>query len=189
VPVHPATPPGIYRVEVGMYDPATGQRLLAPGDQGQIWLEPLTVERPTSPAPVAALGMHHVAGTEFGELTLLGYDAYKLGWGHQPDAPLRPGDIVHVNLYWRAVTEPSGDWQVKITLVDADSNEWGKIVAEPAGAYPTNRWQAGDVWRGQFNLALPGDAPPGRYRVRVGPITPDGATLEPFLSDPLRVEQ
>ncbi|NIV31391.1 MAG: hypothetical protein GWN58_18420, partial [Anaerolineae bacterium] len=78
LPIHPATPPGEYRVEVGMYDPETGQRLLAPGEQGQIWLEPLTVERPSSPAPIAALGMHHAAGAEFGELALLGYDAYKL---------------------------------------------------------------------------------------------------------------
>jgi hypothetical protein len=189
VPVHPATPPGVYRVEVGMYDPATGQRMLAPGDQGQVWLEPLTVERPLSPTPVAALGMHHVAGVEFGELALMGYDAYKLGFGHQPDMPLRPGDIVHVNLYWRASTDPSGDWQVAIALVDADGNEWGSIVAEPAGAYPTSRWQAGDVWRGQFNLALPSNAPPGRYRSRVGPIAPDGGTPEPFLSGPLEVEQ
>jgi hypothetical protein len=62
-------------------------------------------------------------------------------------------------------------------------------VAEPAGAYPTSHWQAGDVWRGQFNLALPAHAPPGRYGLRVGPIAPDGATPEPFLSEPLDVEQ
>jgi 4-amino-4-deoxy-L-arabinose transferase-like glycosyltransferase len=189
VPIHPATPPGKYRVEVGMYDPETGQRLLAPGDQGQIWLEPLTVERPSSPAPVAALGMHHVAGAEFGELALLGYDAYKLGFAHQPDAPLRPGDVLHVNLYWQAQTDPSGDWQVTIGLIDPDGHDRGSIVAEPVGAYPTSRWQTGDVWRGQFNLALPADAPPGRYRLRVGPIAPDGAPSDPFLSEPLQVEQ
>jgi hypothetical protein len=172
-----------------MYDPETGQRLLAPGAQGQIWLEPLTVERPPSPAPIAALGMHHAAGAEFGEMTLLGYDAYKLGFDHQPDAPLRPGETVHVSLYWQAQSDPDGDWQVTIALVDANRKEWGNIRAELAGGYPTSRWQAGDVWRGQFNLTLPGDAPPGRYRVRIEPIAPDGATLEPFLSEPLRVEQ
>ena len=188
LPIHPATPPGEYRVEVGMYDPETGQRLLAPGGEGQIWLEPVMVERASSPAPVATLGMHHVAGVEFGELALLGYDAYKIGFGHQPDAPLRPGDVVHVNLYWQAHSDPSGNWEVSIALVDADGNESGSIEAEPAGAYPTGRWQAGDVWRGQFNLALPADAPPGRYRVRVEPIAPGGAPQEAFLSEPLRVE-
>ena len=189
VPIHPATPPGEYRVEAGIYDFETGQRLLGPGDQGQVWLEPLTVERPSSPSPIAGLGMHHDADVEFGELALLGYDAYRLGFGHQPDAPLRPGDVAHVNLYWRALTDPSSDWQVAIALVDANGKEWGSIVADLVGDYPTSRWHAGDVWRGQFNLALPADAPQGRYRVRVGPIAPDGATLEPFLSDPLRVER
>ena len=189
VPIHPATPPGEYRVEAGIYVPQTGQRLLTRNEQGQIWLEPLAVERPASPAPVEALRMRHDAGAEFGELALLGYDAHRLGFGHQPDVPLRPGDVVHVNLYWQARSDPGGDWQVTVALVDADGNEWGSAMAEPAGAYPTSHWQAGDVWRGQFNLALPADAPPGRYRVRVVPIAPDGATLESFLSDPLRVEQ
>ena len=189
VPIHPATPPGEYRVEVGMYDPGTGQRLLGPDGQGQIWLKPVMVERPPSPAPVAALGMHHAAGVEFGELAILGYDAYKLGFAHQPDAPLRPGDVVHVSLYWQALAVPGGDWRVKVSLIDVEGNEWGSIEAEPAGAYPTSRWQAGDVWRGQLNLTLPANAPTGRYRVRVAPIAPDGATLEPFLSDPLLVEE
>ena len=188
LPIHPATPPGEYRVEVGMYDPETGQRLLAPGEQGQIWLDPLTVERPLSPAPIAALGMHHVDGAEFGELALLGYDAYKLGHAHQPDAPLRPGDIVHVSLYWQALAAPGVDWQVELSLLDADGKERGSIVAEPVGAFPTSQWQAGDIWRGQLNLALPADAEPGRYRLSVRPITPDGTAREPFLSDLLLVE-
>ena len=189
VPIHPATPPGEYRVEVGMYDPETGQRLLAPDDQGQVWLAPLTVDRPRSPAPVAALGMDHVAGVEFGELALLGYDAHKLGFGHQPDVPLRPGDIVHVSLYWQALTDPGGDWKMTVALVDTDGNEWGSIVAEPAGAYSTSLWQAGDVWRGQFTLVLPMDTPPGRYRLRVVPVSPDGAAREPFFAEPMEVEQ
>jgi 4-amino-4-deoxy-L-arabinose transferase-like glycosyltransferase len=188
LPIHPATPPGEYRVEVGMYDPETGQRLLAPGEQGQIWLEPLTVERPSSPAPIAALGMHHADGAEFGELALLGYDAYRLGHAHQPDAPLRPGDIVHASLYWQALTAPGGDWQVELSLIDADAREWGSIVAEPVGAFPTSQWQTGDVWRGQFNLALPADVAPGRYRLSVRPIAPDGTARGPFLSDLLSVE-
>jgi mannosyltransferase len=189
LPVHPATPPGQYRVELGMYDAETGQRLLAPGDEGQVWLELLAVERPSSPAPVAALGMHHVAGAEFGELALLGYDAFKLGFDHLPGAPLRPGDVVHVNLYWRAQADPGGDWQVGLALVGPDGRDSARIVAEPVAAYPTSRWQAGDVWRGQFNLVLPGDTPSGRHWLRVEPIAPDGETTELFVSEPLDVGQ
>jgi hypothetical protein len=190
LPIHPATPPGKYRVEVGMYDPETGQRLATGEGEGQVWLAPLLVEQPSTPAPAAALGMQHDAGAEFGELSLLGYDAYRLGFAHQPDLPLRPGEVLQANLYWRAETEPSGDWQVAIGLVDSEEREWAGLAAEPVGGYHTSLWQAGDVWRGQFNLVLPGDAPPGRYRLRVQLLAPEGsAPLDPFLSKPLTVEQ
>ncbi|NIV31390.1 MAG: hypothetical protein GWN58_18415 [Anaerolineae bacterium] len=61
-------------------------------------------------------------------------------------------------------------------------------MAEPVGAFPTSQWQPDDIWRGQFNLALPANAAPGRYRLSVRPIAPDGTAREPFLSDPLLVE-
>jgi mannosyltransferase len=187
VPIHPATPPGQYRVEVGMYDPETGQRLVTPAGDGQVWLEPLRVDRPAAPAPAAALGMQHTEGADFGELALLGYDVYKLGLAHQPDAPLRPGDVLHVDLYWRAGVQPSGNWQVAIDLVGPGRRKPSGIVAEPVGGYPTSQWQAGDVWRGQFDLPITADAPPGRYRLLVQPIAPDGTSPAPFLSGPLTV--
>ena len=188
LPIHPATPPGEYRVEVGMYNAATGQRMTTPEGASQVWLQPLVVERPAAPAPIAALGIQHRVEVEFGELTLLGYDAYKLGYAHQPEVALRPGDLLHVNLYWQAEAQPGGDWAVAICLVDPDEREWASITAEPVGGYATNHWRIGDVWRGQFNLRVPSGALPGRYRLRIQPITPDGVPKEPFQSSPLVVE-
>jgi hypothetical protein len=187
VPIHPATPPGEYRIEVGMYDPQTGQRLSTTKGETQIWLEPVRVDRPAAPAPVEALGYQQAAGVRLGELALLGYDAHKLGFAHQPDAPLLPGDVLHAGLYWRAEAQPSGDWTLVITLVDAEEGEWGGITVEPVADYPTSLWQAGDVWRGQFHLVLPGEMPGGRYHLRLQPIAPDGAPLEPWLSEALVV--
>ncbi len=187
VPIHPATPPGRYRVEVGMYDLETGRRLVTPEGASQVWLEPLAVARPSTPAPVAALGMQHSANAGLGELTLLGYDAFKLGWAHRPEVALRPGDVLHLALYWRAEVQPGGDWQVAVDLVGPDGQQLAGFVAEPVGGYPTSRWQAGDVWRGQFNLSLPGDMAPGKYRLRVRPIVPDGSSPGAFLSEPVTV--
>ncbi len=185
LPIHPATPPGAYRVEVGMYDAQTGQRLLTPEGEGQVWLAPLAVERPAVPAPIAALGMQQPAGAGFGELALLGYDAHKLGSDEY--APLRPGDLLHVALYWRADAQPGGDWRVALILVDENGEEQTRIEGEPVLDYPTSRWRAGDVWRGQFSLPIPADASPGDYYLRIQPIAPDGSTPEPFLSEPLAV--
>ncbi len=187
VPIHPATPPGRYRVEVGMYNPETGQRLLTADGEGQIWLEPLVVERPLAPAPTAALGMQHEAGADLGGLVLLGYDLYRLGMEHQPDAPLRPGDLLHVNLYWTTSQPLPGDWGVEIAVVDAGGRVQVQISGEPVGGYPTGQWQAGDLWRGQFALPLPADLPGGRYRLRIGAIAPDGDRLHEFLAEPFWV--
>jgi hypothetical protein len=55
------------------------------------------------------------------------------------------------------------------------------------GGYPTSLWQAGDVWRGQFSLAIPAEAPPGQYRLRVQPVAPDVSEPDPFLSDPVLI--
>jgi mannosyltransferase len=187
LPVHPATPPGPYRVEVGVYNPDTGQRLVTAKGETQVWLEPLSVVRSPAPAPLAALGMQHATEAGFGALTLVGYDAYRLGFSHQPDAELRPGDVLHVNLYWRAEEAPEFDWQVVIALVDARGVEQAKITAVPAVGYPTSSWQAGEVWRGQVNLAVSRDAPPGWYNLQVQPLPGDGSAPQPFLSEPLLV--
>jgi hypothetical protein len=187
LPIHPATPPGEYRVEVGLYALETGQRLVTSGGEGQVWLEPLVVDRPLAPPPVAALGMQYADGAEFGELALLGYDVYKLG--HDESAPVQHGDVLHINLYWRAAAQPSGDWRVEIGLLDGGAQVQASVLADPVGGYPSNRWQEGDVWRGQFNLPVPASAPPGRYRLRVSLIAADGTQFEPFLSRSLPVGQ
>ena len=186
VPVHPATPPAEYRVEVGLYDPETGERLLAPDGSSRVWLEPLVVERPLAPAPLLALGMQHSDGASFGEIALLGYDQHKLGFAHQPEAVLRPGDMLHVNLYWQAKERPGGDWRIVLSLVSEDGLEMAELTAELVNGYPTSKWQAGDLWRGQFNLPLPGDLP-GRYRLHVQSIAPDGRTHDFFSTDLVKV--
>lgn len=183
--IHPATPPGDYDVIVGLYNAATGQRLVTPEGAGYVALEQLKLHRPPAPAPIVALGMQHEARADFGELVLLGFDAHKLGLAHQPDAALRPGDVAHVNLYWRAATQPGGDYQVTVALVDGNDRRGGSLTAAPVAGYPTSLWQEGDVWRGQFNLSIPENAPPGRYRLEVKVLSPDGTLVEPYLSRPV----
>ncbi len=189
LPIHPATPPSEYRLEVGMYDGETGQRLVTSDGQSQVWLEPLTIQRPLSPAPLASLGMQHLKGADWGPFRLLGYDLYRLGFAHQPEAPLHPGDVVQVNLYWLAGTQPKGDWQIEIALVDADGHPQSRLVGELVEGYPTSRWQEGDVWRGLFHLPIPDQAPQGRYRVQVRPLPPEGVAPEPFRTEPFVVSR
>jgi uncharacterized membrane protein len=187
VPIHPATPPGEYRVEAGMYNLNTGQRLVTAEGEGQIWLEPLIVSRPSAPPPTAALGMQYPEQVEFGELVLMGYDAHKLG--HPEWEPLRPGDVLHLNLYWRSAAKPTGDWLVEISLVDSRDQDRVRATLEPVAGYPTSSWRAGDIWRGQLDLVVPSDAPAGRYRLRVQPMAPNGTQPGVLLSQGLRVSR
>jgi hypothetical protein len=186
--IHPATPPGDYRVEVGMYDLENGQRLNTAAGEQQIWLEPLSIDRPAAPWPASAVGMQHKVEVNLGEVTLAGYDAYRLGFDHQRDAPLHPGDVLHTSLYWRAEEEPSGDWRVRISLLDAQGRKRGEVTASLVPGFPTSFWRTGDLWRGQFHLPVPGDAVPGRYQLQIETQTPSGNWLSPVPSEALRVE-
>jgi hypothetical protein len=187
VPIHPATPPGEYRLEMGMYDPETGQRLITPEGATEVWLEPLSIERPVTPVPEAGLGMQNLQRVEFGDVALLGYDAYQLGSNPAEAVSLRPGDVLHVNLYWQAVVQPDGVWRVVVRLVDAEGHALTSGQGELVTNYPTSQWQSGDVWRGQFDLPVPGDPSADWYRLQVQPLAPDGSSPEPFLSERLPV--
>jgi hypothetical protein len=131
--------------------------------------------------------MQNARGAGFGELTLLGYDAHRLGFDHEPGAPLQPGHVLHTNLYWRAASQPGGDWRVKVVLEDTEDQEWATVASEPVMGYPTSEWSDGDVWRGQFNLTIPAAAPPGRYRLQVQLTDYEGVSPEPFQSEPFDV--
>ncbi|HNS50096.1 MAG TPA: glycosyltransferase family 39 protein [Anaerolineae bacterium] len=188
VAIHPATPPGKYRVEVGLYDAETGRRLAAPDGATQLWLEPLEVSRPAAPAPAAALGKRTVSKGDFGALRLLSYDVYRLGSSAGSQDALRPGDLLHLDLYWQADVQPEGDWQVQVGLVDSNGAQVGQVSAPPATGFPTRRWQAGDTWRGQVDLPLAGELRPGRYQLSIVAFPPGGKPAEPLLTDDVRVE-
>ncbi|MGC9335726.1 MAG: hypothetical protein ACP5JJ_16385, partial [Anaerolineae bacterium] len=114
---------------------------------------------------------------------------HRLGSAHQPEAPLHPGDALHINLYWRAEVQPQGDWGLAIDLVDLEDWIWATATGEPVPGFPSGQWWAGDVWRGQFNLVLPADAAPGRYWLHIQAIPPAGSAPEPFVSEAIRIER
>ena len=86
-----------------------------------------------------------------------------------------------------AQAQPGADWQIEIVLQDKEGHAWLALEAEPVTGYPTSRWLAGDVWRGQFNLPLPGDLPPGAYRLRIQATAPGEVQPEPFLTEPVTI--
>ncbi len=95
LPIPPGTPPGTYRLEVGLYDPASGQPLLASGQPvgqgGGLLLGQVQVEwQSLSNAP----DLPQQTDTRLApNARLIGYDA--------PPAVATSGDLLPIRLAWR----------------------------------------------------------------------------------------
>jgi mannosyltransferase len=192
--IHLGTPPGLHRIDVGMYSPISGQRLaISDGDQTDdgLFLNLIRVLRPGKPPSLAALKMQHQVGTQYDDLTLLGYNLYKLGYEHQPTEPLHPGDVVHLDLYWQAFRVPQHDWQLALQLLDGEGNIRVTQQADPAGVdYPTTGWGVGEIVRGQYDVFIPSDAPQGSYRLKGQLVRlPDGEAMRsPWISQQFLIQ-
>ncbi len=161
------TPPGEYHLIVGMYGITSGQRLpLTSGEglgQEHMPLGQVLVVRPPSFPPPEALEIQHRKHLSFESIALIGYDAFKRGFGHQPEEPLFPGDILELRLYWQALRKPSEDQVFSRSLKGAKE---AVLLEEfhPAGPlHPPSSWVRGELVRELHYLSLPRDLPPGRY--------------------------
>jgi len=169
--VRPGTPPGQHRIEVGMYSLVSGQRLPI-SERGQargdhFLLDSIEVLRPRNPPSLTALKMQHEVGINYDDLVLLGYNLYKPGYEHQPTEPLHPGDVLHLDLYWRAFRAPQADWQLTLELLDGEGNTLVTQQVGPASVdYPTTSWEVGEVVRGQYDIFIPPQVSRGSYRLK-----------------------
>jgi 4-amino-4-deoxy-L-arabinose transferase-like glycosyltransferase len=171
--IPPGTPPGAYRRISGLYDAETLERLRLPDGSDHLSLPPITVARSEKPPPLEALQMQHPERFDFGGISLLGHDRHKRGFRHAPDAPLKPGDLLHLSLYWQANVPPRADWWMDLTLTDPDGVTVARLQAPLAGeTYPTRLWEEDEIVRGEHDLRLPSALPPGAYRLSLA-LLPD----------------
>jgi Dolichyl-phosphate-mannose-protein mannosyltransferase len=171
------TPPGSYKAEVVVYDPASGQPLpvapaegagsggAAEGDHS-LTLGPVRIDRP---AQQPALRQ---AQADFGVVRLVE--------AQTPATQLSPGDAVPLSLLWQAGPDFQGQPLVVVAqLLDKE----GKVVAgleeEPLqGRYPSTDWQPQELVRDRHVLTVPRETPLGGYELIVGLYTlPDRTRL------------
>jgi mannosyltransferase len=152
--VPPDVPSGRHRLLVSLIDEASGQQV-AQADLGRLTVE--ARERVTTVPPIEyplVANLNH-------QIELLGYD---LG-----ETSLRPGDTLHLTLYWRALAEMDKSYTVFTHLLDSDSRIRGQIDSVPGdGTLPTTSWVAGEIITDRYEIAVHSDAPPGRYVLEIG---------------------
>jgi hypothetical protein len=157
--VLPGTPPGEYQIEiipVGIY---SSEALEA--DTGEpVLLGPVEVPRRAPPSAEAVDIEHPLVAELGGKVRLLGYNI---------ESGFRPGDGIHLTLFWQCLEEMDEAYTVLTHLIDREGHIWGQKDNEPAdGFYPTAEWRKSEIVRDQYDLTIPLDAPPGGYQIEVG---------------------
>jgi 4-amino-4-deoxy-L-arabinose transferase-like glycosyltransferase len=160
-------PPLDYKVNLGMYDLVTGQRLTpmvagAPVPSGVVASEVFAVEKPAIPPAADSLDIPRERYASFEDtLLLLGCDLETLAARH--------GEAVQISLYWQALVDPERDYEVSILITDDEGEVLDEILREPVdGLYPTSLWSNGEVLRDRFGLIVDESIPEGRHRLWVG---------------------
>ncbi len=147
--VQPGTPPGDYRLVVGLYNSATGERLLLENGQSYLEVTTIGIEKNLSPLPIDAFAIQH----QLDAPPLVGYDLYKLGHASEPDIPIHIGDTMHLNLYWqKSDIELSDDAQASVVLRGKGNFQRVLWQGDMVSGYPISAWDTGEIARGQLNF-------------------------------------
>lgn len=179
--IPPATPPGVYAINVSLYSPKSQRNLDALDGQSQprgplLRVGELTVTRPSAPAR-----MDDFPADEQQSLVQLDSrltDALALVAVKPLPTSGDVGQSFPLVAYWRADQAPGQSFSYQ--LVWADSTGAVAAVSSPralAASYPTDQWQPGDLWRGEAMLHIPGKLATGIYTVSLQLIDPQGVPI------------
>ena len=166
----PGAPPGEYLLEIGLYGADDGLRLSVVRSKQEagdyVVLQTVQVLPAVASPPLSVLGLTRESNVRFQSLWLRGYSLTRLGAEHDPTAPLHPGDILHLTLFWEATGQPTEDVAVTLRIVDDNGAVRLERTTQPTeGMYPTTQWLPGQLVRDQHNIPLPGDLAVGTYRI------------------------
>ncbi|MBI4315823.1 MAG: hypothetical protein HY679_07795, partial [Chloroflexi bacterium] len=171
--------PAAARLEIGLYDYATGERLLiVSGDQSgkdALTLVPLTIAANAGEAPnPQALNFDN-------QIQLAGYSMDR--------RTVAPGQAVTLTLYWRGLKPIHTNYSVFAHVRGQGEALWAGADTWPQnGAAPTAAWTPGALIAETRALTLKPDTPPGVYDVEVGLYDASGNRLQLVLPDGRRTD-
>ena len=197
-PVSPKAPQGNYQLEIGWQDAATGQRL--PVSVGQPGAPPGSVNFDVSGLRVSPSLLDRAQQLAWRLLlphTLphprqetLGTTVRLLGYDVQP-AQAKPGQTVHLTLYWQDLAPMQTSYKVFTHLLDGQGQSYGGHDGIPVhGTRPTTVWTPGEILADRHDITLPATIAPGAYRFEIGLYEESsGARLPAYGAQGQRLEQ
>ena len=82
---------------------------------------------------------------------------------------VKPGDTLHLTLYWQALSEMQVSYTVFTHLLDANERTWGQMDSIPLRSEaPTTSWVSGEVIADEYDITVDAGAPPGDYAIEIG---------------------
>jgi hypothetical protein len=82
---------------------------------------------------------------------------------------VKPGDTLHLTLYWQALSEMQVSYTVFTHLLDANEGTWGQMDSIPLRSEaPTTSWVSGEVIADEYDITVDAGAPPGDYAIEIG---------------------
>jgi hypothetical protein len=82
---------------------------------------------------------------------------------------VRPGETVHLTLYWRALDTMETSYTVFTHLLDSENRVRAQMDGLPqGGTRPTTGWVPEEYIRDEYELVLDTEALPGEHLIEVG---------------------
>ena len=168
--IPPGTPPGSYRMLLNTYRADNGEPLPpagtgAPIEIGGVALGSLIVTGASDHVWTPGIaGFRHSNHTFGDSLELVGY---------AQSSTVVAGDSGYLTMVWRSLKPRPVYTAIDLDLIDPNGvvAQTREVPLATAG-YPSDAWQASDVLREQYHLALRVGLPPGTYGLAVRPTGP-----------------
>lgn len=92
-----------------------------------------------------------------------------VGYTLSPEAEMKPGETLHLTLYWQASERVYERYTAFTHVIDERGDKVGQKDDEPQRGYrPTVLWQPGETIADTLEIPISSTASPGRYRIVTG---------------------
>ncbi len=82
---------------------------------------------------------------------------------------VKPGDSLHLTLYWQALEQMEASYTVFTHLLDAQDQIWGQRDSLPGGGEaPTSSWVEGEIITDEYEIKVDPEASPADYVIEIG---------------------